>query len=485
MDQKSKRSPGSLCILSGEVERQRVELCTVSVQAKPPPRRAPLGADGLEVSSRAAHVSAFVRAAGLEPAISWFQARRDAASLRPVDSTTADSSSRDDWSRFTESGDEPKVARRVGLALLSDPIGGQADLIAAYQIGVTGRFRSGTDAFTAHHAEPLHHGHHGFPRQDSNLRCRSQRPECCRLHHKGSSVDHKDSCFGLGIRTPIDGVRDRSPTSWTNPNRKGAAERVASGDCCQLSIDSARACSSRSRYQLCRRRLVAACAAPRCVKSTQARNRTSFYRLSSRPHCHCAIEWIWSGRRRFERAILSFPKPSAQPTELHPDIVPPTRIELHLPALQTVALHHLRLQGRIARDGARASSSSLEFSKSRGSYPRSWISGESNPVRPGKNRVRSRQRLRSIRGAGGNPTRSGRLKRPVPRAFGRQLRCGCGWTRTTEGTNPNAFTARLLCRSDARTQEGSACANTVRLPCDCLLCPETRKAASGSPGRLG
>ena len=52
----------------------------------------------------------------------------------------------------------------------------------------------------------------------------------------------------------------------------------------------------------------------------------------------------------------------------------------------------------------------------------SWVAGESNPVRPGKSRLCSLQHLQPVRAAGWSRTSSGRLKRPVPRPFGRRRR---------------------------------------------------------------
>ena len=61
-----------------------------------------------------------------------------------------------------------------------------------HQLGVTGRFRSGTAAFTARHAEPLHHDHHGCPRLESNqhlLRFRqAPSPDRLRGHRCGRVV---------------------------------------------------------------------------------------------------------------------------------------------------------------------------------------------------------------------------------------------------------------------------------------------------------
>lgn len=53
---------------------------------------------------------------------------------------------------------------------------------------VTGRVRSGTDAFTAHHAEPLHYGHHIFCSLGRPRSCVSafKEPRPCQLDHQGS-----------------------------------------------------------------------------------------------------------------------------------------------------------------------------------------------------------------------------------------------------------------------------------------------------------
>jgi hypothetical protein len=111
---------------------------------------------------------------------------------------------------------------------------------------VTGRFRSGTAAFTARHAEPLHHGHHGCdrwcPRLESNqhlLRFRqAPSPDRLRGHcrGRGGARPRASSTIRLSESTFVaqrsrSGTRIRTSTNRVKTCRPAVSRSPSCGEC--------------------------------------------------------------------------------------------------------------------------------------------------------------------------------------------------------------------------------------------------------------